>query len=69
MEGVLNPADFGVNLLSQSEIKGTNNWRVCPDVYQHHLWWNGGPKQCSLCQWNGHRNDNEMYTARRIPNS
>jgi anthranilate phosphoribosyltransferase len=22
MEGVLNPADFGVNLLSQSEIKG-----------------------------------------------
>jgi anthranilate phosphoribosyltransferase len=25
MEGVLNPADFGVNLLSQSEIKGTNN--------------------------------------------
>jgi anthranilate phosphoribosyltransferase len=30
MEGVLNPADFGVNLLSQSEIQGDKQLKRCP---------------------------------------
>jgi hypothetical protein len=70
MEGVLNPADFGVNLLSQSET-GDKQLKSLPRCLPtSSLVMNGGPKQCSLCQCgNGHRNDNEMYTARRIPNS
>jgi hypothetical protein len=30
MEGVLNPADFGVNLLSQSEIQGDKQLKSLP---------------------------------------
>jgi anthranilate phosphoribosyltransferase len=51
MEGVLNPADFGVNLLSQSEIQGDKQLKSLPRCLPtSSLVWNGGPKQCSLCQ-------------------
>jgi anthranilate phosphoribosyltransferase len=70
MEGVLNPADFGVNLLSQSEIQQTIEESA--QMFTNIISGNGTEAQNNVVCANAGMaiaTTTKMYTARRIPNS